>query len=246
MAAESIQAEGRAYFPNDISRVEACENAFLAAKKNAMSQAGLERGRFSVMDICSEDEQGSTCSLIQESQSYFEGGYVANSKIEREDIVTGAFKECVVNATFDVRKFETEPDVNFVLEAELNKRKFFDKEEVSISGNVSQAAFIYLLGYNPSNDKLELLIPNKFEEEAQVQNNFLLPSAKGKTKYKFFAYLPDGYKKESLAEFMVLLATKKKFVLLEETSASQFYTRLEEFGRSNWRKIDLGYTIFRN
>ena len=44
--AETFLAEGRSYYPADISEIEACENARLDAKMKAMSEAGLERGRF--------------------------------------------------------------------------------------------------------------------------------------------------------------------------------------------------------
>ena len=44
---------------------------------------------------------------------------------------------------------------------------------------------------------------------------------------------------------MILLVTKKRFDLLERSKTSDFYKRLDELGRENWRKIELGYTIYR-
>ena len=55
---EEFRGLGRAYFPDTISKVEACEIAKIEAKKNAMSKAGLERGSFNTIDVCSEGVKG--------------------------------------------------------------------------------------------------------------------------------------------------------------------------------------------
>lgn len=244
--AETFLVEGRSYYPADISEIEACENARLDAKMKAMSEAGLERGRFFTLDICSESSEGAHCSLIQESQSYFDGGYIKSQEIVEKQIINTAQRECIIRAKFDVQKFETKPDLNFLLEADLNQRKFFSGQKVVVSGNVNPSAYIYLLDVNTKTDMLSLIVPNDYDKQIFTEDEFQLPSRQKQKFYDIYAYIPEDRRSDELSEFMILLATKQKFDLLTQTSASNFYKRLDELGRSNWRKIDLGYTIYRN
>lgn len=244
--AVEIQAEGRYYFPANISEVEACENAFIDARQSAMSLAGLEKGNFSQMDICSENESGASCTLIQISQSYFDGGYILSEQKLSENIQgQGNDRECVVNGKFDVQKFRSQPDVNFIVKAELDDRKYYSGQEIKITGQTNKKAYISLLGYSPKTDMFETIVPNPFEPVMLVEGNFQIPSMKNSQKYALDAIIPQNDNRDEVAEFMVLLVTKKKFDLLEKSKTSDFYKRLDELGRENWRKIELGYTIYR-
>ena len=244
--AVEVQAEGRYYFPANISEVEACENAFIDARQSAMSQAGLEKGNFSQMDICSENESGASCTLIQISQSYFDGGYILSEQKLSENIQgQGNDRECVVNGKFDVQKFSSQPDVNFIVKAELDDRKYYSGQEIIIRGQTNKKAYISLLGYSPKTDMFETIVPNPFEPAVLVEGNFQIPSKKNSQKYALDAIIPQNDTREEIAEFMILLVTKKRFDLLERSKTSDFYKRLDELGRENWRKIELGYTIYR-
>ena len=54
-------------------------------QKKIMMKAGLERGSFFTIDICSEIENNSTCKLHQENQSYFDGGYINDFTIKEKN-----------------------------------------------------------------------------------------------------------------------------------------------------------------
>ena len=244
-SAQMFETEGRAYFPADISQIEACDNAYINAKKSAMSLAGLERGQFFTLDICSESDKGTNCSLIQESISYYDGGYVASEQRLAEKLTETTPRECIVNGKFEVRIFKDKPDVNFVLDASLNQRNFVSGQEVIIEGRVSPKAHISLLSFDPKTNTLSRIVPNDFDREIIIEDSFQLPSKAQKRRYSLEAYIPENTQSEEIAEFMVLLATKKKFDLLDKQTSSNFYKRLDEFGRQNWRKKDLGYTIYR-
>ena len=133
-----------------------------------------------------------------------------------------------------------------MLEADLNQRKFFSGQKVVVSGNVNPSAYIYLLDVNTKTDMLSLIVPNDYDKQIFTEDEFQLPSRQKQKFYDIYAYIPEDRRSDELSEFMILLATKQKFDLLTQTSASNFYKRLDELGRSNWRKIDLGYTIYRN
>jgi len=237
---------GSAYFPDNISKIEACNKAFIDARKKAMSSAGLERGRFMDIEVCTEDSAGTTCNLIQESQSYFEGGYITSAnKISENIFGDGVNRQCIVEARFNVEMFKEEHDQTFIFNASLTKNKFFEGETIKVSGEVNEKSYIYLLWFDPLKDEFIKLIPNDYDNEIYLSGPFTLPSVQGSRKYEFVAKLPKDQDLEQFTEFMLILATKKKFDLINTESAQGLYERLNQFGRKNWRKINLGYTILR-
>ena len=244
--ANTFQIRDTAYYPVNISQQEACEIAKINAQKQAMSKAGLEKGRFADLEICTDDEAGATCNLIQESQSYYEGGYLTSTKIVKQDIENiGNERQCVIHAEITVERFKGKPDPNFALSAELSKKKMFADENFFISGETTKEVYIYLLGYLPLTDEFYTLIPNRFDTLILSEDEFNLPSKNLRSKYELYALMPGNYKNEQLSEFLVVLATIDEFSLLNKESASDFYRRLNELGRDRWRKVHLGYTIFR-
>ena len=51
---------------------------------------------------------------------------------------------------------------------------------------------------------------------------------------------------DEVSEVLIVLATKKRFTLLEKESAEEFHKRLNDFGRENWKMQKLGYSILRD
>ena len=190
---QPIVSEGRYYFPANISQVEACQNAFLDARQAAMSKAGLERGNFSQMDICSETEKGASCSLIQINQSYFDGGYILSEEKVSEQIQTeNDFRECVVTGKFEVKKFSSQPDLNFLVEAELNQKNFFSGQEIKITGETNRKAHITLLSYDPKTEMISKIVPNDYEPTLELDGNFEIPSRLNSGKYAMVAFILEN------------------------------------------------------
>jgi hypothetical protein len=52
-------------------------------------------------------------------------------------------------------------------------------------------------------------------------------------------------KKNETQEFIIVLATKKKFVILNTIKISELLTRLDDFGKSNWYIQKIGYSVLR-
>ena len=112
------------------------------------------------IEVCTENAVGSSCSLIQESQSYFEGGFITSAEKISETISGDGFnKQCVVQAKFNVEKFKDEHDQNFIFNASLSQNRFFEGETINVSGEVNQPSYIYLLWYDPLSDEFTKLIP---------------------------------------------------------------------------------------
>jgi len=245
--AKEILSIGSAYFPDTISKTEACGQAFIDAQKKAMSEAGLERGRFLDIEICSENKEGASCNLVQESQSYFDGGFITSSKITKQyEVGSSINRTCVIEAVFDVRKFDQQHDPDFAFNAELSKTRIFENDTIFVTGETNQPAYIQLVWFDPKTNIFTKVFPNKYEKTSQIVGKFTIPSKEGKKKYQFYGqFLPD-FMGNQVAEFLLVLATTKQFPLLEREEAPSFYSRLNDLGRSNWRKINLGYTVYRN
>jgi hypothetical protein len=245
-SADTFQIQDFAYIPRNVTVDEACEAAKINAQKQAMSKAGLEKGRFADLEICTDDAAGANCSLIQESQSYYEGGYITATKFAEPKIEeNGVEKKCVIDAQITVERFKGNPDPNFALSAELSDRKMFANQTFSITGETTKEAYVYLLGYLPMKDEFYRIIPNRFEPMSKLQGEFIFPSKNSNSKYALEALLPKDFENDQLSEIMLVLATKDEFSLLNKETAPDFYKRLNELGRDQWRKIHLGYTIVR-
>ena len=151
------------------------------------------------MDICSENESGASCTLIQISQSYFDGGYILSEQKLSENIQgQGNDRECVVNGKFDVQKFRSQPDVNFIVKAELDDRKYYSGQEIKITGQTNKKAYISLLGYSPKTDMFETIVPNPFEPAVLLEGNFQIPSKKNSQKYALDAIIPQNDTRKKL------------------------------------------------
>ena len=84
------------------------------------------------------------------------------------------------------------------------------QSHVNITGQTNKKAYISLLGYSPKTDMFETIVPNPFEPVMLVEGNFQIPSMKNSQKYALDAIIPQNDNRDEVAEFMVLLVTKKK------------------------------------
>ena len=52
-------------------------------------------------------------------------------------------------------------------------------------------------------------------------------------------------KKDETQEFIIVLATKRKFAILKKIKISELLTRLDDEGKSNWYMQKIGYSVLR-
>ena len=64
-------------------------------------------------------------------------------------------------------------------------------------------------------------------------------------KYKLDINFPPDLKKDETQEFIIVLATKRKFAILKKIKISELLTRLDDEGKSNWYMQKIGYSVLR-
>ena len=129
-----------------------------------------------------------------------------------------------------------------------NKPTVYEGDKLSISGQVSQPAYINVLGWYPDSDKdtYYKVFPNQFEKNNSVKKFFYIPRKNILNKYELRTKIPDNVKEDETYEFFVIIASKKQFVILDNEKVLDFKKRLSILGRSNWDMKKIGYTIIRN
>ena len=112
-----------------------------------------------------------------------------------------------------------------------------------MSGQLSQASFINVLGWYPEFDRENFyrLHTDETLENPVFETDFLLPPASAAERW--WASLPDDYQREDSNEFLIVLASKEPFRVIAKESRSDFFKRLDEFGRENWRIARYSYRI---
>ena len=104
-----------------------------------------------------------------------------------------------------------------------------------------------MLGWYPDIDKdnYYLLFPNKFETNNHLSNKFQIPTISNAKKYKLDLGFPEDLKTDETQEFIIVLATKTKFAILNRIKVSQLLTRLDEITKPNWYMQKIGYSVLR-
>lgn len=249
--ADWVNAEGRYHFESNITKEECEYQALLAAKKDALSKINLEKLSAVEMEVCTEAGEQTNCALHSQTFNYLDGGYISKTRNvfqEREGVNTGN-EECVAKIEASVHQYAEKPDPNFFLEAKISGNvKKFHGESFTITGKTSQKAHIYVFFWSPNNERDEYttLIPNEFDPNIISNKAFQAPSAaRNDIDYTLSAEFPEDLKRDEIIEYFFVLATKKPFKTMDSESVESFWTRLDEFGRSNWRLKHLGYSILR-
>ena len=78
-----------------------------------------------------------------------------------------------------------------------------------------------------------------------MQNAFNIPSKENSGKYSLSIVFPKELKKDETQEFIIVLATKRKFAILNMIKVSELLTRLDDMGKSNWYMQKIGYSVLR-
>ena len=244
---EWVKSSGTFFIDRNTSRAAACENALEKAKQNALKQILGEKLDHDQLEVCTDNNETARCTLYQNTFNYIEGGFISQTKNKKETIIDGEpEKECLITLDVFVKKYHEKPDYNFTLSVQLDhKPRVYEGNALSISGQVSQKAFISVLGWYPDIDKdtYYKIFPNSY-----VKNNFYTEffNIPNKEKYKLITKFPKNFDKDETYEFFVVLASKEKFAILENEKVIDFKKRLSIFGRSKWDMKKIGYSIMRN
>ena len=244
----SIKGKGMSYWDDRTSKKDACDIAELEAKNDVLRQLGLERLKSNQVEACSDSGDKVNCELYQSTFNTISGGYIKNFKILEQKRGGIDNKFCVVKIIADATIFKGKHDPNFIINADIgDRRRFFEDSHLTINAEINKEAFVSVLGWYPDIDKENYykLFPNEFDNNNFLQNRFKIPTKINSTRYKLDIGFPADLKKDETQEFIIVLATKRKFAILNKIKVSELLTRLDEEGKSNWYMQKIGYSVLR-
>ena len=247
--AETAKGEGMSYWDDNTSKKEACDKAELEAKNDVLRKIGLESVKSNQIEACSDSGDKVNCEFYQSTFNSVSGGYIKNFKILQKGVGGNENKFCVVKIIAEAFKFEGKHDPQFIINADIgNKRRFFEGKNLLINAEITKKAYINVLGWYPDIDKenYRLLYPNKYEKNNLLDNKFSIPTRNNANKYKLDLVFPAELKKDETQEFIIVLATKEKFAIIDKIKISELLTRLDDVGKSNWYMQKIGYSILRS
>ena len=244
----SIKGEGMSYWDDRTSKKDACDIAELEAKNDVLRQLGLERLKSNQVEACSDSGDKVNCELYQSTFNSISGGYIKNFEILEQKRGGIDNKFCVVKIIADAVKFKGKHDPDFIINADIgDRRRFFEGSHLTVNAELNKEAFVSVLGWYPDIDKENYykLFPNEFDKNNFLQNRFKIPTRSNSTRYKLDIGFPPDLKKDETQEFIIVLATKRKFAILDKIKVSELLTRLDEEGKSNWYMQKIGYSVLR-
>ena len=245
---QSTDGKGMSYWDDKTSKKEACDKAELEAKNDVLRKLGLETLQSNQIEACTDSGDKVNCKLYQSTFNTISGGYIKTFKILETGRGGNDNKFCVVKIVADAVKFEGKHDPDFIINANIgDRRRFFEGSNLVIDAELSKEAFVNVLGWYPDIDKDNYykLYPNQFENDNLLENKFNIPTRANSTKYKLNIGFPEKLKKDETQEFIIVLATKRKFAILNQIKLSELLTRLDDEGKSNWYMQKIGYSVLR-
>ena len=246
--AQSKKGEGMSYWDDRTSKKEACDKAQLEAKNDVLRKLGLESLRSNQIEACTDSGDKANCELYQSTFNTISGGFIKNFEILEKGRGGKDDKFCVVKLIAEAIKFDGKHDPDFIVNAEIgNSRRFFEGTNLIINAELSQKAYVNVLGWYPDIDKENYirLYPNLYDKQNLLQNDFNIPSKENSDKYSLSIGFPEELKKDETQEFIIVLATKRKFAILNKTKISELLSRLDDEGKSNWYMQKIGYSVLR-
>ena len=245
---QSVTGEGMSYWDDRTSKKDACDRGELEAKNDVLRQLGLERLKSNQVEACSDSGDKVNCELYQSTFNTISGGYIKNFEILEQKRGGIDNKFCVVKIVADAIKFKGKHDPDFIINADVgDRRRFFEGSHLTINAELNKEAFVSVLGWYPDIDKANYykLFPNKYDKNNFLQNRFNIPTRSNSTRYKLDIGFPSDLKKDETQEFIIVLATKRKFAILNKIKVSELLTRLDDEGKSNWYMQKIGYSVLR-
>lgn len=226
-----------------LSKNDACKKAHLRAKLNAMTNAGCEKISQYKYRSCKSANNQTECEFFSETFNAFNGCFIDSYSIIQENPnskTPDLGDVCEVTANVAVEGFQREHDPSFLISIDEDmETNFFDGDVFTIKATVYQPSFIYLLAWYPETDDgyYHMIYRGESTSEEALNGKILLPEIE--------ARFPTDYPEDDVNEFLLILATKNKLNMPLKELISEFYARLDEYGRENWRIARVSYRIMR-
>ncbi len=247
-----IDVKADFYFGPDMSRNQACDNAREAAKAKALALMAGEniasnQSMHCVQSAHTAREQ--SCDMQRNAWVLVEGRIRKSEMIsETVKTVQGA-QLCTVSMVVDVVPPAIDADPGFDLRLELNRSSFRAGDALVINLTPATPMYVSVFNWRPafSRDNVVRLFPNEIEKNNFIRNAVRLPSASAEKNYSFeLEWLaPAGEDKDSMSEWVIVVATKKPMPWLAVYDMQRFKEKLLEIPADQRRVVHRPYLLMR-
>ena len=232
----------------EYSEKEALQKAIYAAHQVALEKhSGIKLKVSQSYTVQEKDFEINRDDYLQIS-NYLSEGIITDSKLIKKEIVELESQRYLkVNIDVQIKKIKGEPDLNFKLEANLNRKIYNEGDPIIIDARTSKDSYLYVFNIAPDNT-VSVLLPNKI-----LKNNFVkkstsiqIPTEKSGISYKA-ALLPSQQSYQEVIKVIAIKAEKlEDFDITlgkEKMTLDYFYKMLLELDRNQISEVDLFFTV---
>ncbi len=239
-------------FGPDLSRNQACENAREAAKAKAIALVTGEKVSIDQHMYCSQNSKNSDdkrCELKRQTWNLVEGR-ISKSEVISEVVksVQGA-QVCTVSMVIDVDPPALTADPNFDLKLELNHMSYRPGDALSISIQPTAPMYISIFNWRTAflNNNVIRLYPNEIDKNNYLTQPLTVPPLTPSPGYKLELewIAPAEFDKDSMVEWIIVVATQKPITWLPAYDMTRFKEKLLEIPADQRRVVQRSYVLMR-
>ena len=247
-----VEVKADFYFGPDMSRNQACEYARDSAKSRAVAMVSGEKLASDQSMHCLQSArqlQPQACDLHRNAWVFVEGR-IRQSELVSESVKTvqGA-QVCSVNLVIDVVPAAIDADAGFDVQLSLNRHSFRAGDELLIHLTPTAPMYVSVFNWRPAfhRDNLVRLFPNDIDKLNYIHQPITVPSAAAGKSYSLeMEWLaPPGDDKDSMSEWLIVVATKKPMSWLPVYDMQRFKQKLLEIPADQRRVVHQPYLLMR-
>ena len=241
-----VDVEAEYAFGPNISQNEACSRAEVKAKNNALRGVVGEKMTTSQIESCTDTGSDLDCTLFEDTFSFMDSGSITRTENYAKNIREEAGASvCSVSFTATVAEVSQKSDPSYFLDAEMHPSILLrEGEPLQVQISLSKPSYIYIYGWFPEieKDSFFLLSQQMTFHDKQVKGHLIFPDKH----HELIAELPKGLKKDSVSEYLIILASKSKMAHGTQISRSKFFKIINSALRDSWVMDKISYKIVRN
>ena len=240
------------YFGPDLSRNQACDNAREAAKAKAVA---LVTGESIAADQSMHCKQVANATRDQGCEVHRHALTLVEGRVRKSELISETVKTvpgaqiCSVTMVVDVLPLAIDTDPGFDLRVDLNRHSYRVGDALQISITPSSPMYISVFNWRPAfkRDNVVRLFPNEIEKNNLIKGAIRLPSGATDKPYVFeLEWLaPAGEDKDSMSEWVIVVATKKPMPWLPVYDIQGFKEKLLEIAPDQRRVVHRPYVLMR-
>jgi len=252
--AEVSIASDKYYYGPSISDNTACERALEKAKISALEKVvGTSLSSFQG-ENCSEINDKTECMFFEDTIAFIGEGFIKNFTFKefrnKKDENLGN-EYCEVEVTANILEAKGKADANFNINTRIEPRNIFidGSKKFSIQGIVTKPSFIQIFIWYPyENSKNYVCASSYFPNYKDLIEKIVFPPEGQKVILRF----PDFIKQDTIAEYVLIIATKDKLkipCLTDKKTQNKIIERekllniLNKLEINKWAKQMLVYKI---